>query len=62
MLGEVPHFLLREEVLWAPDPCAPMLLLLPLSLQISGNGMEMNGLKSVEEWEEACVCVSTPVI
>jgi len=32
MLGEVPHFLLREE--------------------ISGNGMEMNGLKSVEEWEE----------
>jgi len=32
MLGEVPHFLLRE--------------------QISGNGVEMSGLKSVDEWEE----------
>ncbi|CAE7232938.1 unnamed protein product [Symbiodinium natans] len=32
MLGEVPHFVLRE--------------------QISGNGVEISGLKSVEEWEE----------
>ncbi|CAE7298926.1 unnamed protein product, partial [Symbiodinium pilosum] len=31
-LGEVPHFLLRE--------------------QISGNGVEMSGLKSVEDWEK----------
>lgn len=62
MLGEVPHFLLREQVgvpHFSTNPAfnahgkrIPHPRGSPSS-EASGNGLELGGLRSVDAWEEA---------
>ena len=57
MLGEVPHFLLREQVgfccFFANGKCPRQ-----RPTEASGNGLELGGLRSVDAWEEAHVAVA----
>lgn len=62
MLGEVPHFLLREQVaglhfFHKSSKSLPRQTRKPPrgspNSQASGNGLELGGLRSVDAWEEA---------
>ena len=62
MLGEVPHFLLREQVgfccFFANGKCPRQRHHTGRPIEASGNGLELGGLRSVDAWEEAHVAVA----